>query len=77
MSNHTKLDRAYFILIDSCSEAVKIATFIASNSNYNEAIQEATDPLIVDCCKDAIRLIKTMQEVLNRQKYANVQSMQG
>lgn len=75
MSNHSKLDRAYFSLIDSCNEAVKMATYIACNSNYKETIQEATDPLIVDCCKEAARLRRTLQEVLNRQEYANVKSM--
>lgn len=69
------MDRAYFSLIDSCSEAVRLSTAIARNSNYKEAIRTATDPLIVDCCKEAARLIRTLQEVLNRQEYANVQSM--
>lgn len=71
MINRTNLDRAYFSLIDSCSEAVKLATVIACNSNYKETIQAATDPLIVDCCKEAMRLRQTLQEVLNRQQLAN------
>lgn len=75
MSNRTNLDRAYFSLIDSCNEAVKLATVIACNANYKEAIQTATDPLIIDCCKEAMRLRMTLQEVLNRQEYANVKSM--
>lgn len=75
MSNRTNLDRAYFSLIDSCNEAVKLATVIACNANYKEAIQTATDPLIIDCCKEAMRLRRTLQEVLNRQEYANVKSM--
>ena len=74
MSSHSKLDRAYFSLIDSCNEAVKLATVIACNANYKEAIQSATDPLIIDCCKEAIRLRTTLQEVLNRQGYANVKA---
>ena len=69
------MDKAYFSLIDSCNEAVRLSTAIAMNSNYKEAIMTATDPLIVDCCKDASRLIRILQEVLNRQEYANVQSM--
>lgn len=69
------MDRAYFSLIDSCNEAARLSTAIARNSNYKEEIRMATDPLIVDCCKDAARLIRTLQEVLNRQEYANVQSM--
>lgn len=67
--------RAYFSLIDSCTEAARLSTAIARNSNYKEAIRTATDPLIEDCYKDAARLIRTLQEVLNRQEYANVQSM--
>ena len=74
MSNFTKLDRAYFSLIDSCSEAVKLATAVACNANYKEKIQEATDDLIVDCCKEAMRLRTTLQEVLNQQKTANAGS---
>lgn len=69
MSNLTKLDRAYFSLIDSCSEVVKLANMIAGNANYKEEIQTATDPLIVDCCKEAARLRRTLQEVIDRQKY--------
>lgn len=69
MTNRTKLDRAYFSLIDSCNEAVKMANTVACNANYKEEIQTATDPLIVDCCKEAARLRRTLQEVLDRQKY--------
>lgn len=64
------MDRAYFSLIDSCNEAVRLSTAIARNSNYKEVIRTATDPLILDCCKDASRFIKTLQEVLKRQDYA-------
>lgn len=68
MSKHSNLDRAYFSLIDSCSECVKMATMVACNSNYKETIQEATDQLIVDCCKEAMRLRQTLQEVIALQK---------
>lgn len=69
------MDRAYFSLIDSCTEAVRLSTAIARNANYKEAIRTATDPFVVDCCKEAAALIRTLQEVINRQEYANVQSM--
>lgn len=67
MSNRTNLDRDYFTLIDICNEATKLATVIACNANYKEAIQTTTDPLIMDCCKDAMRLRRTLEEILNRQ----------
>lgn len=67
MSKHSNLDRAYFSLIDSCNEAVKLATVIACNANYKEAIQTATDPLIMDCCKEAYHLRRTLEEILNLQ----------
>lgn len=69
------MDRAYFQLIDSCTEAVRLSTAIARNANYKEAIRTATDPFVVDCCRNAADLIRTLQELLNRQEYANVQSM--
>lgn len=45
------------------------------NADYKEPIKAATDPLMVDCCKEANRLLQYLKEVLNRQEYANVQSM--
>lgn len=70
------MDRAYFTLIDTATEAVRLSTAIAMNANHKEAIRKASDPIIVDACKDASRLLRTLQEVLNRQEYANVMSMQ-
>lgn len=69
------MDRAYFSLIDACSEAVRLSTAIARNSNYKEEIRRATDPLIVDCCKQVEQLKRCLTEVINRQEYANVKSM--
>lgn len=69
------MDRAYFTLIDTATEAVRLSTAIAMNANLKEAIRKASDPIIVDACKDASRLLRTLQEVLNRQEYANAMSM--
>lgn len=67
MSNRTNLDRDYFSLIDICNEATKLATAIACNANYREAIKTETDPMIMDCCKEAMRLRRTLYEILNYQ----------
>lgn len=75
MSNHTKLDRAYSNLIDCCNTVVLLATAIASNANYKESVQAATDPLINDCYKEATRLRSTLQDVLRHQSRENAKSM--
>lgn len=69
------MDRAYYQLIDSCTEAVRLSTAIVRNANYKESIRTATDPFVIDCCKSAAGLIRTLQEVIGIQEYANVQSM--
>lgn len=71
MSNHTKLDRAYFSLIDGCNDCVSLANAIAANANYKDEIQAATNHLIVDCCKEAMRMRRILQEVIERQQQAS------
>lgn len=70
-----KMDRAYFSLIDTATEAVRLSTAIAMNANHKEAIRNASDPIIVDVCKDASRLLRTLQDVLNRQQHYNDMSI--
>lgn len=69
------MDRAYYHLIDKCTEAVRLSTAIVRNADYKEAIRTATDPLMLDCCRRAEDLRRILEEVINRQEYANVMSM--
>ena len=69
------MDRVYYTLIDSCTEAVRLSTALMRNADYKEVIKEATDPFMVDCCRQVSRLLQNLQEVINRQEYVNVQSM--
>lgn len=69
------MDRAYYQLIDECIEATRLAVAVVRNADYKPCIKEATDPIIIDSIKEAQLLIKYLREVLNRQEYANVQSM--
>lgn len=71
------MDSAYFQLIEGCNRATRLATYIAKNANYKEVIRTASDPIIVDGCKEVARLCSVLQEILNRQEYANVKSMPG
>lgn len=61
----------YYQLIETCTEDVRLATAIVKNADYKPCIKEATDPLIADAVKDAYRLQRLLQELLNRQEYAN------
>lgn len=69
------MDRKYYHLISSCTEAVRLSTTIAQNADYKEAIRTATDPLMLDCCRRVSELNRILHEVLNRQEYAHVKSM--
>lgn len=69
------MDRAYFQLVDKCTEAVRLSTAIVRNADYKEAIRTATDPLMLDCYRLAEDLRRTLEEVIKRQEYANVMSM--
>ena len=69
------MDRVYYELIDMCTEAARLSTAIMRNADYKEPIKVATDPLMLDCCTEANRFLQYLKEVLNRQEYANVQSM--
>lgn len=69
------MDKAYFTLIDTATEAVRLSTAIAMNANYKEAIRKASDPIIVDACKEASRIVRALQEVLNRQQHYNNMSI--
>lgn len=71
------MDRAYFQLITAATEAQILTIAICKNADYKQAIKAATDPLLVDCLKEVQRLTRCLTEVINRQEYANVQSMPG
>lgn len=62
------MDRKYLMLIDICTEAVRLSTAIASNANYKEAIRTSSDPFVDDCYKNAEGLIRMLTEVIDRQK---------
>lgn len=69
------MDRAYYQLIEEGIEITRLATAIAKNADYKPCIKQATDPLVIDVIKELQRTQRTLQDVLNRQEYANVKSM--
>ena len=62
------MDRAYFTLMYSLSECMRLAASISGNANYSEAAKRRSDDLILDCCKETSALIRTLQEVINEQQ---------
>lgn len=66
------MDRAYYQLIDEAIDITRLSTAVVRNADYKPCIKAATDPLIVDAIKELQRTKYMLQEVLNRQKYANV-----
>ena len=69
------MDRAYYQLIEEAIDITRLSTAVVQNADYKQAIKAATDPIIVDAIKELQRTKNMLQEVLNRQEYANVQSM--
>lgn len=71
------MDRAYYQLIEETIEATTLATAVVQNADYKACIKEATDPIIIDAIKETQRLKRYLQEIINRQEYANVKSLPG
>lgn len=71
------MDSAYYQLIEETMDASMLAVDVVLNANYKPCIKEATDPFIIDAIKETQRLERYLQEILNRQEYANVKSMPG
>jgi hypothetical protein len=71
------MDRAYYQLIEETIEATRLATAVVQNADYKACIKEATDPIIIDAIKETQRLKRYLQEIINRQEYANVKSLPG
>lgn len=69
------MDRAYYQLIEEAIDITRLSTAVVQNAVYKQAIKAATDPIIIDAIKELQRTKNMLQEVLNRQEYANVQSM--
>lgn len=69
------MDRAYYQLIEETMEANILAVAVVQYADYKPCIKEATDPIIIDAIKETQRLKRYLQEILNRQEYANVKSM--
>lgn len=69
------MDRAYYQLIEEAIYITQLSTAVVKNADYKPCIKAATDPLIVDAIKELQRTKRMLQEVLNRQEFANVQSM--
>lgn len=64
------MDRTYFQAIDQANECVRLTTMISLNANYDEAIRAASDPVMLDLCKDIDRLRRTISEIISLQKRA-------
>lgn len=71
------MDRAYYQLIEETNEATRLAIAVVQNADYKACIKEATDPIIIDAIKETQRLKRYLQEIINRQEFANVKSMPG
>ena len=71
------MDRAYYQLIEETIEATRLATAVVQNADYKACIKEATDPIIIDAIKETQRLKRYLQDIINRQEFANVKSMPG
>ena len=69
------MDRAYYNLIEKAIDITRLSTAVVQNADYKQAIKAATDPIIIDAIKELQRTKNMLQEVINRQEYANVQSM--
>lgn len=66
------MDRAYYQLIEETNEATRLAIAVVQNADYKACIKEATDPIIIDTIKETQRLKRYLQEIINRQEFANV-----
>lgn len=69
------MDRAYYQLIEEAVDITRLTTAVVQNADYKEAIKAATDPILIDAIKELQRTRNMLHEVLNRQEFANVQSM--
>lgn len=69
------MDSLYFALIEAANETVRLSTAVALNANYKEAIDRASRPLLADACRKMMEARLTLNEIINRQEYAHVQSM--
>lgn len=69
------MDRAYYNLIEKAIDITRLSTAVVQNADYKICIKAATDPIIIDAIKELQRTKNMLQEILNRQEYANVQSM--
>lgn len=69
------MDRAYYQLIEETNEATRLAIAVVQNADYKACIKEATDPIIIDAIKETQRLKRYLQEIINRQEFANVKSI--
>ena len=69
------MDRAYYQLIEESVDICRLSTAIVQYADYKEPIKATTDVIIIDVIKELQRTKQVLQEVLNRQEYANVNSM--
>lgn len=69
------MDRAYYQLIEEAIEITRLTTAVVQYADYKEVIKAATDPILIDAIKELQRTRNMLHEVLNRQEFANVQSM--
>lgn len=71
------MDRVYYQLIRESHDINDLALAVVVNADYKDCILKATDPIIIDAIKELQRTKNMLQEILNRQEYANNQSMPG
>ena len=69
------MDRAYYQLIEESVDICRLSAAVVQNADYKEPIKVTTDVIIIDVIKELQRTKQVLQEVLNRQEYANVKSM--
>ena len=69
------MDRVYYHLIEDAVEITRLSTAVVKNADYKQVIKDATDPKIIDAIRQLQRTKNMLQDILNRQVDAHVQSM--
>lgn len=69
------MDKAYYQFIEKSIDVCRLSTAIVKNADYKPCIKVTTDVVIIDAIKELERTRRMLEEIINRQEYANVQSM--
>lgn len=65
------MDRRYYHLIESATEAVQMSTQIAKNADFEEAVDVETQCYLGDACRKMMQLRTMLQEIIKRQIQAH------